>query len=85
MQTILAWAAATWGVAMAASPILQIRRILKRRSSHDVSLGAFAVLIVGFVLWIAYGVSLRNAALIIPNSVALAVGITAVAVVVRFR
>jgi MtN3 and saliva related transmembrane protein len=85
MQTILAWAAATWGVAMAASPILQIRRILKRRSSHDVSLGAFAVLIVGFVLWIAYGVSLRNAALIIPNSVALAVGVTAVAVVLRFR
>jgi MtN3 and saliva related transmembrane protein len=85
MQTILAWAAATWGVAMAASPILQIRRILKRRSSRDVSLGAFAVLIVGFVLWIAYGISLRNAALIIPNSVALAVGVTAVAVVLRFR
>jgi MtN3 and saliva related transmembrane protein len=85
MQTILAWAAATWGVAMAASPILQIRRILKRGSSHDVSLGAFAVLIVGIVLWIAYGISLENAALIVPNSVALAVGVTAVAIVLRYR
>jgi uncharacterized protein with PQ loop repeat len=85
MQTMLAWVAATWGVAMAASPILQIRRIVKRGSSHDVSLGAFCVLIFGFVLWIAYGVSLSNFALIVPNSVALAVALTAVAFVLRYR
>jgi uncharacterized protein with PQ loop repeat len=85
MTTALAFAAGTWGVAMAASPLLQIRRILQRRSSHDVSLGAYGVLIVGFVLWIAYGISLKNAALIVPNSVALGVAATAVAVVLRFR
>ena len=85
MTTALAFAAAGWGVAMAASPLLQIRRIVRRGSSHDVSLSAYGVLIVGFVLWIAYGVALGNAALIVPNSVALAVAASAVAIVLRYR
>ena len=70
---------------MAVSPILQIRRIVKRGSSHDVSLGAFGVLIFGFVLWIAYGVSLSNFALTLPNGVAPAVAVSAVAIVLRYR
>jgi MtN3 and saliva related transmembrane protein len=85
VTTALAIAAATWGVAMAASPLLQIRRIFQRGSSRDVSLSAYGVLLVGFVLWIAYGVALGNAALIVPNSVALAVAVTAVVVVLRYR
>ena len=85
VTTALAIAAATWGVAMAASPLLQIRRIFQRGSSRDVSLSAYGVLLVGFVLWIAYGVALGNAALIVPNIVALAVAVTAVVVVLRYR
>ncbi|HEY2935848.1 MAG TPA: SemiSWEET family transporter [Gaiellaceae bacterium] len=85
MTTALAVAAAAWGVAMAASPLLQIRRIRRRRSSSDVALGAYAVLIVGFVLWIAYGAALGNPALIVPNSVALAVSALTVAIALRYR
>ena len=85
MTTALAVAAAAWGVAMAASPLLQVRRIRRLRSSRDVSLGAYAVLIVGFVLWIAYGVALGNAALIVPNTVALAVAAVTVAIALRYR
>ncbi len=83
--TALAVAAATWGVAMAVSPLLQIRRIRRHRSSRDVSLGYYAVLIVGFVLWIAYGTALGNAALIVPNAVALAVGTATVVIALRYR
>jgi uncharacterized protein with PQ loop repeat len=85
LTTALAVAAAAWGVAMAASPLLQLRRIRRRRSSSDVSLGAYAVLIVGFVLWIAYGVALGNPALIVPNSVALAVAALTVTIALRYR
>ena len=85
MTTALAVAAATWGVAMAVSPLLQIRRIRRLGSSRDVSLGAYGVLIVGFVLWIAYGIALGNAALIVPNTVALAVAAATVAVALRYR
>jgi MtN3 and saliva related transmembrane protein len=83
--TGLAVAAATWGVMMGISPLLQIRRMLRQRSSRDVSVGYFAILLVGFVLWISYGIASRNLALIVPNTVALLIGIGAVAVALRLR
>ncbi len=81
--TGLAVAAAAWGVLMGVSPILQIRRMLRQRSSRDVSVGYFAVLLVGFLLWIAYGIASRNLALIVPNGVALLVGASTVAVALQ--
>lgn len=83
--TALAIAAATWAVAMAISPALQIRMIVHRRSARDVSIGYFSVLLVGFALWVAYGIALPNLALIIPNAVALAVAALTIAVAARFR
>lgn len=59
--------------------------ILRERSSRDLSLGYFAVLLFGFVLWVAYGLTARNLALVIPNAVSLLVGVALVAVTVRFR
>ena len=77
--------AATWGVMMAISPILQVRRILERGTSADISIGYLAVLQIGFTLWIAYGIALRNAAIIVPNGVALLVGAATIGVAFRFR
>ncbi|MGH2557306.1 MAG: SemiSWEET family transporter [Actinomycetota bacterium] len=84
-ETALGIVAASWGVIMALSPVLQIRRILRRRSSHDVSIGYLVVVVVGFTLWIAYGIALRNAALIVPNTLAFLVGMVTIAVALRFR
>ena len=84
-STALAVAAGTWGVAMAIAPSLQIRRMLRHRSSRDVSVGYFLILLVGFALWVAYGVSLRNLALIVPNSVALAIGATTIGTALWLR
>jgi uncharacterized protein with PQ loop repeat len=67
-------AAAAWGVLMAISPLLQIRRMVERRSSADVSIAYLAVLEFGFLLWIGYGISLGNPFIAIPNSVAALVG-----------
>ena len=55
---------------MALAPILQIREIVRRRSSEGVSIGYFAVLLVGFGLWVAYGVASHNLPLVVPNCVA---------------
>ena len=85
MTDPLAVVAAAWGVLMAASPLLQIRRIMERRSSGDVSLSYLIVLMVGFTLWVAYGISLGNLALVIPNGVAFFVGFVTILVVLRFR
>jgi uncharacterized protein with PQ loop repeat len=84
-QTGLAVAAASWAVLMGISPILQIRRMLRERSSRDVSVGYFTILLVGFLLWIAYGAAARNPALVVPNSVALIVGSAVIVVALRLR
>jgi uncharacterized protein with PQ loop repeat len=85
MSDTLAVMAASWGVLMAASPLLQIRRMLERRSSADLSISYLSVLVVGFVLWVAYGTSLGNVAIVIPNAVALVVGLATILVALRFR
>ena len=77
--------AATWGVFMALSPLLQIRRMLERRSSADVSLSYLGVLQIGFALWIAYGLSLPNLALIVPNTVALIIGFITMTIAWLYR
>jgi len=85
MTDALSIAAATFGVVMAISPLLQIRRMFQTRSSTDVSLGYLWVIEIGFGVWIAYGLSLPNLALIIPNSVALTVGLATILVARHFR
>jgi uncharacterized protein with PQ loop repeat len=83
--TALALAASSWAVLMGVAPILQIRRMLRERSSREVSVGYFAILLIGFLLWIAYGAALGMATLIIPNTVALLVGCAVIVVALRLR
>ena len=77
--------AATWGVLMAVSPLLQIRRMLERRSSADVSIAYLTVLQIGFGLWLAYGIALGSVPLIVPNCVALTVGFVTIAIAWAYR
>ncbi|HEX6332052.1 MAG TPA: SemiSWEET family transporter [Actinomycetota bacterium] len=84
-ETVLGVVTAGWAIVMALAPMLQIRRILRRRSSRDVSIGYLAVLVVGFCLWISYGTVIGNLVLIVPNTLALLTGVAAIAVALRFR
>ena len=85
VTTALGIAATACGVVMGLSPLLQIRTVVARRSSDDISVGFLVVLCFGFVAWLAYGIALANAALVISNVVALtAYGATTV-VVLRYR
>jgi MtN3 and saliva related transmembrane protein len=83
--TIFAAAAASWGVAMGLAPLLQIHKIRRSRSSANVSIAYQQVLFVGFMLWLAYGVAAENLALIIPNTIAMAVCLTTIVVSLRYR
>jgi MtN3 and saliva related transmembrane protein len=85
LTDVLAVAAAGWGVMMGLSLVLQARKIVRNRSSRDVSLAYLAVLLVGFVLWLAYGIAIRNAALVVPNVVALTVCAGTIAIAARYR
>lgn len=85
MVRVLGVAAAFWGVLMAVAPLLQVQRMWRQRSSADVSIPYFLVLLPGFALWIAYGVVRSDLVLIVPNLVALVVSATAIAVAAYFR
>ena len=84
-ETALAFVASSYGVVMAIAPLLQIRSILRHQSSHGVSVGYQGVLLVGFLLWLSYGLASDNWAIIVPNVVAAVVSAVTVVVTRRFR
>jgi MtN3 and saliva related transmembrane protein len=85
VESTLAFAAAAWAIAMALGPVLQIRRIVDQRSSRGVSITFFVVLLIGFALWLAYGIAAANVALVVPNTVAGIVMAVTIAVAIRYR
>ncbi|HEX5403113.1 MAG TPA: SemiSWEET family transporter, partial [Pseudonocardiaceae bacterium] len=72
-------------VLMALAPLLQIRRMLQRRSSADVSVAYLLILLPGFALWVAYGLASDDIALVIPNTIAFMIAFAAVICAVRLR
>jgi uncharacterized protein with PQ loop repeat len=84
LSTALGLLAASWAVVMALGPVLQIREILRRRSSAGLSLGYLAVLLVVFALWVAYGVASDDLPLVVPNTLAFLVMCVTIGAVVRF-
>ncbi len=85
VTTVLAGTAAACGGALGLAPLLQLRRVAVRRSSADVSVAYLGVLLVGFTLWLSYGVSIANAPLIVSNAVALITNVLTIAIVLWFR
>ena len=84
-ETAFAFVASSYGVVMAISPLLQIRAILRSRDSSSVSAGYQRVLLVGFLLWLGYGIASDNWAIIVPNIVAAVVSLATIVVTKRYR
>ncbi len=85
VSDVLAVAATLTGILMALAPSLQIRRMFQTRSSRDVSIGYLALLDAGFVIWISYGFSIGNPALIISNAASLTFMTGTILVALNFR
>jgi MtN3 and saliva related transmembrane protein len=85
VTTVFGVSAASWAMLMAVSPLLQVREIRRRRSSAGISIGYFAVLLVGFALWVAYGLARHDLPLVLPNSLALLVTTFTIVVALRHR
>src|SRR6185437_3391174 len=85
MRTFFAATATSWGLLMSLAPLLQVRVVIRRRSSAGVSTAWIVVLLVGFVLWLCYGVATDDWPLVITNSVSLTVAGVTLAVLVIHR
>jgi MtN3 and saliva related transmembrane protein len=82
---VLGAAALAAGLIMAVAPTLQIRRMFQTRSSRDFSIGYPTLLSVGFVLWLAYGVTLGNLPMMLSNTASLAFMLVTIGVALYFR
>jgi len=85
VESTLGLIAATWAIAMALGPVLQIRKIRQHKSSRGVSIWYFLILLVGFALWLAYGIAASSLVLIVPNIVAALVTGATIAVALHYR
>jgi MtN3 and saliva related transmembrane protein len=85
LESTLGLIAATWAIAMALGPVLQIRKIIEQKTSRSVSVAYFLILLVGFALWLAYGIAASSFVLIVPNAIAAVVILATIAVALRFR
>ncbi|HEY7852306.1 MAG TPA: SemiSWEET transporter, partial [Caulobacteraceae bacterium] len=54
----------------------QVLRAWRTRSTRDISLGMFLVFSVGILLWLIYGLMVRDAPLIAANAVTLVLALT---------
>jgi uncharacterized protein with PQ loop repeat len=59
--------------------------MMRLGSSRDVSIGYLLVIVIGFAFWIAYGIAIRNPAIVVPNTLALIVGVGTIAVAIYLR
>ena len=49
----------------------QVIRTWRTRSTHDISLGMFAVMVLATALWLIYGIALDDGAIIASNGLCL--------------
>lgn len=84
-QRVLEIVTSTWGIAMAVSPSMQIRQMRQTGTSEDVSVAYFAILVVGFMLWVAYGISIDSRVLWGCNIVATIFGVATIVYALRLR
>jgi MtN3 and saliva related transmembrane protein len=71
LSELLAILATVFGTLMSLGYFPQTFKIIKRKSSADVSVTTYLIFTPGILIWLLYGISLNNLALILSNVVAL--------------
>jgi len=67
----LTWMGLLAAFCSTAAFVPQVVKTWRTRSTKDISLGMFTVLILGILLWLAYGIIIRDIPLIVANGVTL--------------
>ena len=85
MSSAIAYVTTFWGLLMGLAPLLQVRVIVRERSSEGLSAGWVMILLIGFLLWLVYGFVNRDVPLMITNVVAVSVTTTLLITMRRYR
>jgi MtN3 and saliva related transmembrane protein len=72
------------GVLTTAAFIPQVVKVWKTRSARDISLGMYAILVSGIVLWLVYGLLLGSWPIILANILTLVLAVAILVMKLRF-
>jgi len=67
--SIITILATIFGVIMGLANIPQAYKIFRRKSAKDISIITYTILLLGSMIWIIYGIALKNFAIILGNSI----------------
>jgi MtN3 and saliva related transmembrane protein len=84
-MTLLTLIATAYGVFAAASSLLEAARLLRSGSADEISLAFLGVLLGGYLVWLLYGISGGDDALIITDAVGLAASTITLSIAARLR
>ena len=82
---LLGLTATGYGVVAALAALLQLRQMLARRASCDVSARFFAAYVGGYGIWLLYGLSVGSVPLIVVDAVGLLCGGLTLSVALALR
>jgi len=63
----------------------QLLKVVKSRSTHDISLLMFAVICTGITLWLIYGILIESLPIILANLVTLIIAGSILLLKIRFK
>jgi len=73
------------GVSMSLGGLPQIYRMWKRKTSDDISIILWIILIHGMAWWLYYGILMDSVSLIITNSVCLVLDSCVLIMIIKYR
>lgn len=73
------------GTLTTAAFVPQVVKTWRTRSTHDISLGMFALFSTGLVLWLVYGVLIGSLPIVVSNIITLALALTILFFKLRYK
>ena len=73
------------GISMSLAGFPQIYRIWKRKTSNDISITLWIILIHGLAWWLYYGITIGSISLIVTNIVCIVLDSTVLAMIIKYR
>lgn len=72
------------GALTTASFVPQLVKVWRTKSAEDISMGMFATFCVGVALWLIYGITVRDVAIVAANGVTLVLALAIVVLKIRY-
>lgn len=72
------------GLCTTSAVIPQLKKAIKTKKTADVSIGMFIVLLIGFVLWIIYGVQQSDVPIVLTNGLSLALNSLMIILILKY-